>query len=50
MRIMVEGHIKSSPDEMEVMYNTLYNYCIESIDKMKVFRGYKNAVDKYFGK
>jgi ketopantoate reductase len=50
MRIMVEGHIKSSPDEMEVMYNTLYDYCKDSIDSMKVFKGYKIHVDKYFNR
>jgi ketopantoate reductase len=50
MKIMVEGHIKSSPDEMEVMYNTLYDYCKDSIDKMKVFKGYKPWVDRYFNK
>jgi hypothetical protein len=49
MKIMVEGHIKSSPDEMEVMYNTLYDYCKDSIDSMPVFKGYKFYVDNYFG-
>lgn len=49
MKIMVEGHIKSSPDEMEVMYNTLYDYCKHSLDSMQVFKGYKFYVDNYFG-
>ena len=48
MKIMVEGHIKSSPDEMEVMYNTLYDYCNESIDSMRVFKGYRSYVDNFF--
>jgi ketopantoate reductase len=48
MKIMVEGHIKSSPDEMEVMYNTLYNHCKDSIESMKVFKSYKTGVDQYF--
>ncbi len=50
MRIMFEGHIKSSPDEMEVMYSTLYDYCKNSIEKMKVFKEYKHSVDRYFNK
>lgn len=50
MKIMFEGHIKSSPDEMEEMYYTLYDYCKESIDTMKVFEGYKASVDLYFRK
>jgi ketopantoate reductase len=48
MKIMVEGHIKSSPDEMEVMYNTLYDYCNDSIESMRVFKGYRPFVDDYF--
>ena len=50
MKIMVEGHIKSSPDEMEFMYYTLYDYCKDSIDEMPLFKGYKKDLDKYFRK
>jgi len=50
MKTMVEGHINSSPDEMAVMYNTLYDYCKDSIDSMPLFKEYKIYIDKYFNK
>jgi 2-dehydropantoate 2-reductase len=44
MRTMVEGHVRSSPDEMAEMYSTLYERFREDLERMPIFASYKEDV------
>ena len=48
MENMVVGHITSSPDEMEIMFNGLVEYCKDGIDEMAAFDSYIPSVKHYF--
>jgi ketopantoate reductase len=49
MRRMLEGHVRSAPDEMAQMYSTLYAYCRAGRDRTPVFHRYKESVEARFG-
>lgn len=50
MENMVVGHITSSPDEMNIMFKSLVDYCGDGLDKMKNFESYISPVNQYFDK
>jgi ketopantoate reductase len=50
MENMVVGHITSSPDEMQIMFDNLVAYSTDELDKMESFNSYITPVNRYFNK